>query len=158
MVNESRNDLIEYLYGLLYDKVTKNVYPMGVPTELSASDKTNGFIVIRVGQINDESEFAKQTFGWVRCYFDAYVPVLSRGRYNKTKYKAMEDAINQVIDETVANSGSDVYSVEEDSVLNFDDDEHSNADNRFFLFIKSFIVTIDSNGENQTNNNENNNN
>ena len=147
MVNESRNDLIEYLYNLLYDKVSKNVYPVGVPTELTSSDTTNGFIVIRLGAVNDESEFAKHTFGWVRCYFDVYVPVLSRGRYNKAKYKAMEDAINQIIDETVEDSGSDVYAVQEDSVLSFDDDEHSNADNRFFLFIKSFIVTIDSNGE-----------
>lgn len=158
MVKNSRNDLVEYLYGLLYDKVTKNVYPMGVPTELSPSDKKDGFIVIRVGQINDESEFAKNTFGWARCYFDAYVPVLSRGRYNKAKYKAMEDAINQVIDETVADSGSDVYCVEEDSVLNFDDDVHNNADNRFFMFIKSFVVTIDSDGDEPNEQQENNNN
>lgn len=158
MVNESRTDLIDYLYYLLYDKVTKNVYPMGVPTELTASDKKDGFIVIRLGNINDESEFAKQTFGWIRCYFECYVPTLTRGRFNKKAYKAMQDAVIAVINETIIDSGSTVYSIEDDSVLSYDDDDHGNPDNRFFLFVKSFIVTIDSDGEQPNEQQENNNN
>lgn len=131
---------------------------MGVPTELTASDKKDGFIVIRTANIYDESEFAKQTFGWVRCYFECYVPTLTRGRFNKKAYKDMQDAVNTVIDETIADSGSEIYSIEDDSVLSYDDDDHGNPDNRFFLYVKSFVVTIDADGEQPNEQQENNNN
>lgn len=144
MVNESRNDINDYLYGLFYGTVTENVYPKDVPTELTSSDTTDGFIVLRMGTVNDASEFRNETYATVRCYVEVYVPVISRGRYNRTKYKAFEDAVNKVINDEIANPSSTVYSIQADSILAFDDDERSNSDNRYMLFIKSFVVMIDS--------------
>lgn len=143
MYNDSRNDIIEYLYGLFHGTVTENVYAISVPTELSKSDTKDGFMVISMGGLLDESEFSREAFGRVRCYAVAYIPLLSRGRYNKAKYKAFEDAINAVIREEIANPTSSVYSIEEDSILSYEDEEQSDADNRYFLYVKSFIVTVD---------------
>ena len=142
MVNESRNDLNDYLYGLFYGTVSNNVYPKDVPTELTASDTSDGFIVVHAGGIGDESEFRNQAYGTVRCYVEVYVPVISRGRYNRAKYKQFEDDVNRVINEELINPSSDVYTILGDGILSYDDDEHANADNRYMLFIKSFVVMI----------------
>lgn len=143
MVNISRSDINDYLYNLFYEVVTKNVYLIDVPTELTNSDTKDGFLVISIGTLNDESEFFKQTYGWVRCFVEVYVPVLSRGRFNRAKYKAFEDAVNEVIENEIANPTSEVYSIQNGSTLSADDDEGSNPDNRFTMFIRSFIVNID---------------
>lgn len=143
MVNISRSDINDYLYNLFYEVVTKNVYLIDVPTELTNSDTKDGFMVINIGTLNDESEFSKQTYGWVRCFVEVYVPVLSRGRFNRAKYKEFEDAINEVIENEIANPTSEVYSIQDGSTLSADDDEGSNPDNRFTMFIRSFIVNID---------------
>ena len=143
MVNESRNDLNDYLYGLFYGTVSNNVYPKDVPTELTSSDTSDGFIVVRAGGINDIGEFRNETSGTVRCYIEVYVPVISRGRYNRALYKQFEGAVNEVINNEIANPSSDVYTILSDGILSFDDDEHANADNRYMLFIKSFVVMVD---------------
>ena len=153
MVNESRNDLNDYLYGLFYGTVSKNVYPKGVPTELTPPDVKEGFIVLRAGGISDMGEFRKETSATVRCYVEAYVPVISRGRYNRGLYKRFEDSINSVVDEEIANPSNRTYTILDEGLLSYDDDEHNDADNRYMLFIKSFLVMID-----QTENNNNNNN
>ena len=153
MLNESRNDLNDYLYGLVHGKVTNNVYPKDVPTELTPSDTKDGFIVLRAGGISDMGEFRDKTSGTVRCYIEAYVPVISRGRYNRTMYKQYEDAINSVIDNEIASPSSDIYTILDEGLLAYDDDEHSDGDNRYMLFIKSFLVLID---EKETQNNNNN--
>ena len=143
MVNESRIDIYDYLYNLFYDVVTKNVYSMETPQELTQSDTQDGFIVLHVGDLNDESEFAHQTYGWARCFVEAFIPPISRGRLDYDKYREFEDAITEVIhlasDEVV-----DGYSVQEGSVLSMDGAETTNANNTYFTFIKSFIVNINS--------------
>lgn len=141
MLNASRIDLYDYLYNIFYDVVTKNVYSMRVPQELTKSDTTDGFIVIRVGGINDESEFSEQAYGWARCYVQAYIPQASRGRLNTEKYKAYEDGINAII-KLAAEDNQGEYNIEEGSIISTDEDEVSNANNAYFTFIKSFIVTI----------------
>lgn len=142
MLNESRIDIYDYLYNLFYDVVTKNVYSMREPQELTKSDTTDGFIVIRVGDLIDASEFARQTYGEVRCYVEAFVPPISRGRLDYEKYKTFEDGINAVIELAMQdNTGS--YHIQEGSVLSSDAEESSTANNSYFTFIKSFIVTID---------------
>lgn len=144
MLHESRIDIYDYLYNLFYDVVTKNVYSMNEPQELSQSDTQDGFIVIRVGDLNDESEFGRKAYGWTRCYVEAYVPPISRGRLDYNKYKEFEDAINSVIELASENEPNENgYSVQEGSVLSMDTDETTNANNAFFMFIKSFIVMID---------------
>ena len=90
MFNDSRIDIYDYLYNLVYDVVTKNVYRMGEPTETTESDSKDGFVVLKVGNMNDDSEFYCDAYGWVRCTITAYVPKKSRGRLDKTLYKAFE--------------------------------------------------------------------
>lgn len=143
MVNESRSDLNDYLYGLFYGTVTENVYPKGVPTELKESDVKNGFIVIKAGSINDKGEFRKQTYASVRCYVEVYVPVISRGRFNKKRYKELEDAVNEVIDNEIAQPSSTTYTINEDDIFTYDDEEEGRGDNRFHIFIKTFVVNVD---------------
>lgn len=142
MLNESRIDIYDYLYNLLYDVVTKNVYSMREPQELTKSDTTDGFLVIRVGEINNESEFGDEAYGWVRCYIQAFVPPISRGRLDYEKYKTFEDGINAIID-LASQDGTGTYHIQEGSVLSSDTEEESTSSNSYFTFIKSFIVIID---------------
>lgn len=137
----SRIDIYDYVYNLFYDVVTKNVYSMFEPQELTNSDTNDGFLVIRVGDLYDESEFTCSAYGWARVYVEAYVPPLSRGRLDYTKYQEYEDAINLVIANAIGNDDGE-FSIQEQSVLSMDTNENSNADNQFFLFVKSFIVVI----------------
>lgn len=142
MLNESRIDIYDYLYNLLYGVVSENVYDMRVPQELTESDATEGFIVIHVGDIVDESEFTGRAFGRVRCYIEAYVPQISRGRVDHDIYALMENSINTVITEQSSIDEGEYY-IDKGSVLSSEDDDISNANNAYFTFIKSFIVVID---------------
>ena len=143
MVEESRISLYNYLYNLFYGVVTENVYSMNEPQELTDDDTENGFIVIRVGGIVDESEFPLNAFAGVRVYVEAYIPPISRGRLDKVKYKAMEDAINDAIYAEIENGTSDIYCIESDGIISMDSNADTNANNAYYMFIKSFIVTID---------------
>lgn len=144
MVNKSRSDIYNYLYNMFFGTVTDNVYSMNEPQELEDTDRTDGFIVLRVGDIHDESEFDGHTYGWVRCYVEAFVPPITRGRVDIEKYREFEEAIDAAIQLAIESTAQeDEYYIQEDSVLSSDADETSNANNSFFVFIKSFIVTID---------------
>lgn len=142
MINESRIAVYNYLKPL-FAMVTENVYSMRVPTENTDDDTKNGFIVIQVGGINDESEFGLDTYGWVRCYVTAYVPQQSRGRLDVEKYAEFEDGINTVI-RTLAESPQNnaPYYIMPDSILSMDDDEDTNKGNQYNVFVKSFVVVI----------------
>lgn len=142
MLKDSRIDIYDYLYGLFHHIVSDNVYRMADPQELTESDTTNGFIVIRLGDINDESEFSKQAYGWARAYIEAFVPPKSRGRLDEEKYKAFEDAVNTVIDNEIANPSNSTYGIEADSVVSMDG-EGGIFNNNYHLFMKSFVVLID---------------
>lgn len=152
MVNESRIDIYDYLYSLFYNVVTKNVYSMNEPQELSQSDTTDGFIVIRVGNINDESEFELQTYGWVRCYVEAYIPPTSRGRLDISRYRQFENAINDVIRQAMTNNDG-TYWIQGDSVISMDSNEMDNPNNAYYMFVKSFIVNIEDKNESNQNDN-----
>lgn len=144
MLNDSRIDIYDYLYGLFHGVVTDNVYVMEEPQELTQSDTKDGFLVIRVGSIADESEFTAQAYGVVRCYVQAYVPLAKRGRLNRDKFKMFEDGIIGVI-RNAANNGTGAYSVQEEEILSSDVLDGSNANNSYLCFIKSFLVVIDNN-------------
>ena len=146
MVNESRIDIYDYLYNLLFGVVSENVYDMRAPQELTESDTTDGFIVVHVGNMVDESEFDLQAYGRVRCFIEAYVPQISRGRVNRDIYALMENGINTLINEQSEVRDS-AYYIEKDSVISMEDEDASNADNSYFTFIKSFIVVIDKQSE-----------
>jgi len=142
MVNESRIDIYDYLYNLLFGVVSENVYDMRVPTELTESDTTDGFLVIHVGSIVDESEFDGQAYGRVRCFIEAFIPSVSRGRMNHDIYAMFENSINQIIKEQSETDDGEYY-IEKDSLISADDIEGSDDNNSYFSFIKSFIVVID---------------
>lgn len=142
MFNQSRIGIYDYLYNIFYDVVTKNVYSMREPQELSKSDTEDGFIVIYVGDLYDESEFPRQAYGWARCHVEAFVPPITRGRLDYDKYKSFEDNINSAISDAISNPNGE-YHIREDSILSSDGDITTNANNSYFTFIKSFIVDID---------------
>lgn len=142
MLNPSRIDIYDYLYGLFYGEVTENVYSMNEPQELTESDARDGFLVLHVGNLVDESEFSGEAFGEVRCFVEAFIPPISRGRLNKNLYNRYEKAINKVIkDASQVADGS--YYIQEGTVVSVDGDEASTANNVYFTFIKSFIVISD---------------
>lgn len=122
---------------------------MNEPQELTKSDTLDGFIVLHVGNLIDESEFSLDAFGQVRCYVEAFIPPISRGRLAIDKYKEFEDAINAVINSAMEERDG-AYYIQDDSIISTDTEETTNANNTYFTFIKSFIVVTD---EQQTNNN-----
>jgi len=142
MINDSRTALYEYLYGLFFDVVTKNVYMMREPQDLTKSDTTDGFLVVRVGDVNDASEFRGEAYGWAVCFVEAFIPQISRGRLNMALYNTFEEGISNVIDEAT-NATTGIYHVHEGSVVSLDGDEMSTANNAYFVFVKSFVVQID---------------
>ena len=141
MFDNSRIDIYDYLYNL-FEVVTPNVYLMSEPIELTESDTKDGFIVIRLGNFNDEGEFGLQAYGWVRVFVEAYIPPMSRGRLDDDKYKQFENSINAVISSATESSDKDYY-IQEDSLISYDDKEDMMIDNQFYVFIKSFIVVVD---------------
>lgn len=141
MLDISRIDLYDYLYNITYDVVSKNVYRMYAPQELTKSDTEDGFLVLRVGDIVDNGEFHGKAYGMARCYITAYVPPKTRGRLDVAKYKAFEDGINNVI-RNASQSSNPAYGVDEESVLSMDAAETSNANNFYLTFIKSFVVYL----------------
>lgn len=140
MVIESRQAIYDYLYNL-FESVSPNVYQIDVPQELTESDTTDGFIVLSLGQLNDESEFRHCTYGWIRCYVEAFIPTMSRGRVDYEKFSEFEDAINTVVSNEIAN-GSGTYTIQSGTELSSDDYETGNANNSFHTYIKSFVVVI----------------
>lgn len=143
MLNKSRSDIYDYLYGLFYGTVTENVYSMSEPQELEDTDRTDGFIVLHVGNMYDNSEFSGQTYGEVRCYVEAYIPPVTRGRLDVDKYREYEEAITQTIENAIASPNqNEDYCIQEDSLISSETEEVTNANNIFFVFIKSFIVAI----------------
>ena len=139
MFNESRIDIYDFLYGLFYNTVTRNVYKMGEPTENTESDTIDGFITLRVGVLNDDSEFYGDAYGWARCYVTAYIPKKSKGRLDSEKYKYFEDNINLVVKLASEDRNGD-YFILKDSELSTDDDEISQKGNQYHVYRKSFVV------------------
>lgn len=141
MFNESRIDLYDYISGIFSD-VSENIYKMKIPQELTESDTTDGFIVVYLGDIYDDSEFLKQAYGDVRVVVSAYIPLKSRGRLNKELYKAFESGINEALDNEISNGNSEHYTIQDDGILSMDDIEDNNANNSYSVYTKTFIVTV----------------
>ena len=143
MFNDSRVDLYDYLYDIVVDNnVTNNVYYVDEPQDLTKSDKEDGFVVVKVGGLNDQSEFDLETYGWARCYIYAYVPSTSRGRLEYEKYKEMENKVNAAI-KAAENAGVvNGYTVLKNTTLSMDGVTMSTANNLFYTFVKSFRVLV----------------
>lgn len=141
MINDSRIGIYKYVESLLTDTFD-NVYLMNEPQELLKSDVANGFIVIRVGDLNDESEFEGNAYGWARVFLETYIPPISRGRLNVELYQSYENSINQII-KAAGTQRNGLYWIQSGSVLSTDANIENNANNAYYLFIKSFVVMID---------------
>jgi len=141
MFNESRIDLYDYISGI-FNSVSENIYKMKIPQELTESDTTDGFIVVYLGDIYDDSEFLKEAYGDVRVVVSAYIPLKSRGRLNKELYKAFESGINEALDNEISNGNSEHYTIQDDGILSMDDIEDNNANNSYSVYTKTFIVTV----------------
>lgn len=149
MLVDSRSEIYKYLYDMFYDVVTKNVYCVNEPQELKEDDIKNGFVVIKVGDIIDESQFDGEAYGYTRCYIEAYIPPISRGRLDYDKFKEFEDGINGVIKNATKEIGNNSdYFIEQGSELSMDSQQTNNANNIFFMFIKSFVIIIDKQSSN----------
>lgn len=142
MIDKSRISLYDYL-KTLFVSVSENLYSMTEPTENTESDTADGFLVTRIGDINDESEFESDAYGWARCYITAYVPKKSRGRLNKDLYEQFESGIESVIDGATGRNDESDYYIMEDSVLSYDENEATLKGNQYHVFVKSFVVVID---------------
>jgi hypothetical protein len=143
MFNDSRIDIYDYLYDLVVDnEVTENVYLVNEPQDLTTSDKKDGFVVIKAGGVNDQSQFERETYGWTRVYVTAYVPSTSRGRLDYEKYKAMENKLKTAIDTAEAQGVVNGYAIVKNSTLSMDGATMSTANNLFYTFVKSFRVLI----------------
>lgn len=142
MIDDSRIGIYRYLEGLLVESVTENVYLMEEPQELTQSDTEEGFVVVQVGEFNDASEFDCEAYGWARAYIKVYVPPITRGRLNVAKYEAFEASINSVIKD--ATESDDVnYWIQSDNTLSLDLTTETNANNTYYIFVKSFVVVVD---------------
>lgn len=148
MTNESRTGIYEYVENIL-TSITENVYLMSEPQELTEDDAENGFIVVRVGDLIDASEFRDSAYGYARVFVECYVPPISRGRVNVEKYHSFEDDITDALKHAMDNDNHGTYWIDEESYLSLDSEPVANANNIFYTFVKSFIVFID---EEQVNN------
>lgn len=143
MFNDSRIGIYDYLYDLIVNnEVTKNVYMVDEPQDLTTGDKKDGFVVIKVGGVNDQSQFDLETYGWSRVYIYAYIPSTSRGRLDYNKYKAMENKLNALIRQVSEQGSVGGYTIVQNSTLSMDGVKMSTANNLFYSFVKSFRVFI----------------
>ena len=142
MITKSRMDIYDYLYDLLFGVVSDNVYRMNEPQELTESDTKDGFLVIRLDDVRDESEFSGNAYGWVRAYIEAYVPPVSRGRLDTEKYRHFEDDITRAIDDEIENGNNDKFTINSGSVVSMNGTTNSNANNSYYMYVKSFIITL----------------
>lgn len=149
MFNDSRIGIYDYLYDLIVEnEVSSNVYMVNEPQDLTANDKKNGFVVIKVGGVNDQSQFDLETYGWTRVYIYAYVPPTSRGRLDYEKYKTMENKLNALINNESKQREKLGYTIVLNSTLSMDGVQTSTANNLFYTFVKSFRIFITNNNTN----------
>lgn len=143
MFDSSRMAIYEYLCSVLAD-VTSNIHPMHKPKELSQDEVKNGFIVIKLDDINDESEFSKETYGWVSVAIEAYVPTKKRGRLNSQLFDTFESAIDSAIESAIESRNTN-YGINERTILSKDFLEDDNANNVYSVYVKTFVLTIENN-------------
>ena len=138
----SRKDLYSYVASMFVG-IVKGIYKH-MPTALSPEDTTNGFIVIRMGNIDDSSEFYGNTYAKTRIYVECYVPDVNtsttNGVMSTTKYDTMQQAVDDKID-AECEKVNQTYTISRESILS-SDDTYVNKVVSFMVYITSFQVII----------------
>ena len=138
----SRKDLYSYTASMFVG-IVKGIY-RHMPTALSTEDTANGFIVIRMGDIKDDSEIIGNTDAKTRIYVECYVPdvntTTTNGVMSTTKYDAIQQAVDDRID-TECDKVNQTYTISRDGILS-SDDTYVNKANSFMVYITSFQVII----------------
>jgi hypothetical protein len=138
----SRKNLYSYVASMFVG-IVKGIYKH-MPTTLSTEDTTNGFIVIRMGNIDDSSEFYGNTYAKTRIYVECYVPdvntTTTNGVMSTTKYDTMQQAVDDKID-AECEKVNQTYTISRESILS-SDDTYVNKAVSFMVYITSFQVII----------------
>ena len=138
----SRKDLYSYVASMFVG-IVKGIYKH-MPTALSPEDTTNGFIVIRMGNIDDSSEFYGNTYAKTRIYVECYVPdvntTTTNGVMSTTKYDTIQQAVDDKID-AECEKVNQTYTISRESILS-SDDTYVNKAVSFMVYITSFQVII----------------
>ena len=138
----SRKNLYSYVASMFVG-IVKGIYKH-MPTALSPDDTTNGFIVIRMGNIEDSSEFYGNTYAKTRIYVECYVPDVNtsttNGVMSTTKYDAMQQSVDDKID-AECEKVNQTYTISRESILS-SDDTYVNKAVSFMVYITSFQVII----------------
>ena len=138
----SRKDLYSYVASMFMG-IVKGIYKH-MPTSLSPDDITNGFIVLRMGNIDDSSEFYGNTYAKTRIYVECYVPDVNtsttNGVMSTTKYDTMQQAVDDKID-AECEKVNQTYTISRESILS-SDDTYVNKATSFMVYITSFQVII----------------
>ena len=138
----SRKNLYSYVASMFVG-IVKGIYKH-MPTALSPEDTTNGFIVIRMGNIDDSSEFYGNTYAKTRIYVECYVPDVNtsttNGVMSTTKYDTMQQAVDDKID-AECEKVNQTYTISRESILS-SDDTYVNKAVSFMVYITSFQVII----------------
>ena len=141
-MNVSRKDLYSYV-ATMFVGVVKGIY-RHMPTSLSSEDTANGFIVLRMGNIEDESEIFLNAYAKTRIYVECYVPDVNtsttNGVMSTTKYDAMQQAVDNKID-AECEKVNQTYTISRESILS-SDDTYVNKAVSFMVYITSFQVII----------------
>lgn len=138
----SRKNLYSYVASMFVG-IVKGIYKH-MPTALSPEDTTNGFIVLRMGNIDDSSEFYGNTYAKTRIYVECYVPdvntTTTNGVMSTTKYDTMQQAVDDKID-AECEKVNQTYTISRESILS-SDDTYVNKAVSFMVYITSFQVII----------------
>lgn len=141
MIDARRAPIYKYVASLFEGKVTKYVYPMSVPTNLTDEPAAGGFMVINIGDIQDRSEMTLSNYAQTRVMVQMYVSSKNRGRIDYTLYEKYEKLISDILIEE-NNKRGDKYIIDLDSLLSTDAVYNNDGNNVFFQYIASFVVKI----------------
>ena len=139
MSDTSRISVYSFVHTM-FGSLGISVYAMEIPQSLETVDITNGFAVMRINNIYDNSEFIGHTYSTARVFLETYVPAKTKGRLDTTKYEALQNKINSMVNEYCDKTNQD-YMVSRDSILNYDD-TMINGSTEFFMYLISFTVTM----------------
>lgn len=140
-MNTDRVGIYTQIVALFANTDIKYFYPIEKPISLTANAKKQGFMVIRAGNIDDNSEFSENAYAEMRIQLEMYIPTKSNGIVDGSLFSKYQSLIDTTIKEAVNNEDSGLNIIPDD-MLNADDFDNSNADNPFSIYIKSFLILI----------------